>query len=151
MKKPLHYFEGILQLRSPTQEVLDFVRAEIPRSGRAHIAKEKKVPNGVDIYISSQHYLQVLGRKLKLKFGGILEISCRIQTCSHLTSKELYRVSVLFIPLKFGKGDVVKIHDGLWKILLIGNQIQLQNVVSGEKQWLKPEIVQELQKVQQYE
>lgn len=147
MQKPPQYFEGILQLRDPTKEIIDFVRSEIRRSGRAQIAKEKKLKNGIDMYISSQHYLQTLGRILKLKFGGIMEISCRIQTCSHLTSKELYRVSVLFIPLKFAKGDVVKIHDGSWRILLIGNQIQLQNTISGEKKWLKTEIVQELQKV----
>ena len=150
MKKPLHYFEGILQLRSPTMDVLDFVRSEIPKSGRAHIAKEKIVRNGVDFYVSSQHYLQVLGRKLKSKFGGVLDVSCRIQTCSHLTSKDLYRVSVLFVPLKFCKGDVVRFNDSLWRILLVGNQVQLQNVVSGAKKWLKTELVQGLQKIEHY-
>lgn len=147
MQKPQHYFEGILQLRHPTKEIVQFVREEIAKSGRAHIAKEKKVRNGLDVYVSSQHFLQVFGRKLKEKFGGTLVTSCRIQTCSHLTSKDLYRVSVLFEPLSFKKGDVVKIHNELWKVLLINNQVQLQNIVSGEKRWFKLEYVKDLQKV----
>ncbi len=147
MKKPPQYFEGVLQLRHPTEQILDFVYAQIQKDGRAHIAKEKVLKNGIDLFLSSQHYLQALGKKLKEKFGGVMVVSCRIQTCSHLTSKDLYRVSVLFIPLKVTKGDTVKIHEELWKILIINNQIQLQNVVSGQKRWFKPEYVMDLQKV----
>ena len=147
MKKPPQYFEGILQLREPTKEIIEFVYESIAHDGRAHIAKEKKLKNGVDIFVSSQHYLQALGRKLKIKFGGIMVVSCRIQTCSHLTSKDLYRVSVLFVPLKFGKGDTVKIHDDLWKVLIINNQVQLQQQVSGEKRWFKLDYMKDLEKV----
>ena len=74
-------------------------------------------------------------------------VSCRIQTCSHLTSKDLYRVSVLFVPLKFGKGDTVKIHEDFWRVLIINNQVQLQNVASSEKRWFKLDYVKDLQKV----
>lgn len=147
MQKPPQYFEAILQLRHPTKEILAFAREGIIKSGRAHIAKEKNVPNGVDMYVSSQHFLQNFGKRLKEKFGGILVISCRIQTCSHVTSKDLYRVSVLFKPLKISKGDVVKIQEGLWKVVLINNQVQVQNVSSGEKKWLKLDVVERLYKV----
>jgi len=147
MQKPPQYFEGILQLRHPTQEIIKFVHEQIVKDKRAHIAKEKKLKSGIDIFISSQHYLQALGRKLKIKFGGTMVISCRIQTCSHLTSKDLYRVSVLFEPLKVAKGDTVKIHNKLWKVLLINNQVQLQHTLSGEKRWFKIEYVKDLQKV----
>lgn len=147
MQKPPQYFEGVLQLRHPTPEIIQFAHEQIAKDGRAHIAKEKKLKTGLDIFISSQHYLQALGRKLKEKFGGTMVISCRIQTCSHLTSKDLYRVSVLFEPLKITKGDTVKIHDKFWKVLLISNQIQLQNILSGEKKWFKIDYVKDLQKV----
>lgn len=147
MQKPSNYFEGVLQLRSTLQEVLDFARSEITREGKAHIAKEKKLKNGVDFWVSSQHHLQNVGKRLKEKFGGILVISCRLHTKSHLTSKELYRVSVLFKSLQFKKGDVIKFNDEEWKVLLINNQVQLQNTVSREKKWVRPEIVESAGKV----
>lgn len=147
MQKPPQYFEGVLQLRSPTKEIVQFVKQQIVEEGKAHIAKEKKLKDGVDFYISSQHYLQVLGKKLKERFGGILIVSCRLQTKSHLTSKELYRVSVFFKPLSTKKGQVLKLHDELWKVLLVDNQVQLQNVKSGEKKWLKLDVAEKLQKV----
>ncbi|MBI4141287.1 hypothetical protein HY485_05615, partial [Candidatus Woesearchaeota archaeon] len=87
------------------------------------------------------------GKKLKEKFGGILEISCRLHTKSHLTSKDLYRVSVLFKSLPFNKGDIIKFNDEEWKILLINNQVQLQNIRNGEKKWVKPEVVENVLKV----
>ena len=147
MQKPSNYFEGVLQLRTLSNEVIDFARSEITREGKAHIAKEKKLKTGVDFWVSSQHHLQNVGKRLKDKFGGILEISCRLHTKSHLTSKDLYRVSVLFKSLPFNKGDVIKFLGEEWKILLINNQVQLQNIVSGEKKWVKPVIVETALKV----
>ncbi|MBI4140231.1 hypothetical protein HY485_00170 [Candidatus Woesearchaeota archaeon] len=147
MQKPSNYFEGVLQLRTLSNEIIDFARSEITREGKAHIAKEKKLKTGVDFWVSSQHHLQNVGKKLKEKFGGILEVSCRLHTKSHLTSKELYRVSVLFKSVPFKKGDIIKFVDEEWKILLINNQVQLQNTKTGQKKWVKIDIVEQATKV----
>lgn len=142
MKKPSNYFEGVLQLRYPSREMLGFARREICKDNKAHIAKEKKLDNGVDLWVSSQHHLQTVGKKLKEKFGGVLEVSCRLHTKSHVTSKELYRVSVLFKSLPFKKGDVIKLNNEDWKILLINNQVQLQNIKTGQKKRVKIDVVE---------
>ena len=148
MQKPSQYFEGILQLRSPTNEIVAFVKEQVVNNGNVHIAKEKKWKNGVDMYFSSQHFMQGLGKKLKDKFHGVLIVSRRLHTQSHLTSKMVYRVSVFFRPLTVLKGDLVKISDESWKVLLISNQAQVQNLVSGEKKWLKLDVLEQLQKVE---
>ena len=132
-EKHVLYFEGVLQLRGCTDEVLDWAHDEIIRAGRAKIAKAKEVPGGVDIYLSSQHYMQSLGRKLQQRFGGIVKVTGRLYTTSHVTSRDIYRMAVLFKQMPFKTGDVVKLHGEEWKVLSVGNQIRMQNIKSGEK------------------
>ena len=95
------YFEGILQLRETTDEIANWVRNKVQKDAKAVITKEKPVTNGIDLYFNDQHYLQSLGKKLKLQFGGTLTISRRLHTVHKITSKLLYRVSVLYKPLPF--------------------------------------------------
>jgi NMD protein affecting ribosome stability and mRNA decay len=131
--KPPDYFEGVLQLRSISDEVLDWVHDEILSAGKARIAKAKDVKGGIDVYLSSQHYMQALGRKLQQRFGGVLKITTRLHTRNPVTSKNVYRITVLFRQLPFKKGIVIALHGEQWKILALGNQVSLQNVQSGKK------------------
>ncbi len=127
------YFEGILQIRDGNAELLNWIRDRIKSDGKARIAKEKKVTNGVDLYLSEQHYLQNLGRKIKEKFTGILKISMRQHTTDKMTSKLLYRVTVLFKVLPFKRGDIVTLHGEQVEILRIANRAQIKDVKSGKK------------------
>lgn len=130
---PSDYFEGILQIRDPTDELLDWIRKRIQTQERARIAKEKKVTNGVDFYISSQHYLQNLGRQLKDKFGGILKVSKRLHTMDKMTSRHVYRVTVLFQPLPFKRGDMLMLQGEQVEILRVSKKVQIKNLRTGEK------------------
>lgn len=132
-ERPKDYFEGILQIRHGNQELLKWVQDRIKADGRARVAKEKKVKNGVDVYISDQHYLQNLGRQLKHKFIGILKVSKRLHTTDKMTSKLLYRVTVLFKVLPFKRGDIVTLHGEQVEVLNIGNRAQVKVVKSGAK------------------
>jgi len=127
------YFEGILQIREGNAELLNWIRDRIKSDGKARIAKEKKVTNGVDLYLSEQHYLQNLGRKIKEKFTGILKISKRQHTTDKMTSKLLYRVTVLFKVLPFKRGDIVTLHGEQVEILRIANRAQIKDLKSGAK------------------
>jgi NMD protein affecting ribosome stability and mRNA decay len=131
--RPKDYFEGVLQIRYGNQELLEWVKNRIKTDGRARVAKEKKVTNGVDVYISDQHYLQNLGRQLKRKFTGILKVSRRLHTVHKMTSKLLYRVTVLFKVLPFKRGDIVTVHGERVEVLNIGNRAQVRDVKSGAK------------------
>ena len=140
-ERPKDHFEGILQIRDPTDELLDWIRKRIHSQQRATIAKEKKVTNGVDLYISSQHYLQNLGKQLKEKFGGVLKVSMRLHTVDRMTSRQLYRVTVLFQPVPFKRGDIVTLHGEKVEILRIGKKAQVKNIATGKKSEISLEIL----------
>jgi len=127
------YFEGILQIRGGNKELLDWINNRIIADGRARVAKEKKVANGIDLYISDQHYLQNLGRKIKEKFTGILKVSKRLHTMHKMTSKHVYRVTVLFKVLPLKRGDIVTVHGEQVEILTIKHRAQIKNIKSGAK------------------
>ena len=59
------YFEGILQVRNPSEEVLDFIAKEVEKKGDVFVAKAKQTQNGIDLYISSQRFLRSIGNKLQ--------------------------------------------------------------------------------------
>ena len=92
------YFEAILQLRNPKSEIIDFINKalEKEKSKGVFLTKEEEVTNGIDYYITSKRFASKLGRLLKKKFKGELKLSPRLFTKDWLTSKDVYRLSVLF-------------------------------------------------------
>ena len=90
------YYEGILQLRNPNEEALNFIRNQFKNNKKAWISKQEKLKTGIDYYISSNSFLMALGKKLKKSFKGDLKISRRLHTQNRLTSKHVYRVTVCF-------------------------------------------------------
>ena len=113
--------------------MLAWIHNRIKTDNRARVAKEKKVTNGVDVYVSDQHYLQNLGRQLKHKFTGILKVSKRLHTVDKMTSKHLYRITVLFKVLPFKRGDIAILHGEQVEVLNIGNRAQVKDLKSGAK------------------
>lgn len=96
MDKNPQYFEGILQLRNPNEEVLNFIRNQFKNNEKAWIAKTEGLKTGIDFYVSSNRFLLSLGKKLKKSFKGELKTSRKLHTQNRLTSKRVYRVTVLF-------------------------------------------------------
>ena len=127
------YFEGILQLRNPNNEVISFIKSQIKKRAGVFITKEQKVNNGIDFYITSQKYLQALGKKLKKSFQGELKISSKLHTKNKLTSKNVYRVNVLFRPAKCSLGDVLNFKGTEIKILKMGKKILAKEIKTGKK------------------
>lgn len=139
MDKHPDYYEGILQLRDASKEVVDFVRNQVEQRRNVWIAKEKRVGNGIDFYFSSQRYLRALGKKLKTKFNGELKESRKLHTQSHLTSKRVYRVNVFFRLLPFKKGDIITHRGDKIKIKSTGKLISGVEVKTGKKVSFKAE------------
>ena len=127
------YFEGILQLRNPTQELLDFVRNRVRKDNKAFIAKEEPVSGGIDLYLSSNHYLQNLGMLLKKSFPGELKISRRLYSRSHLTSRQLYRVNVMFRLSDLRKGQQVTYRGTLHEIVSLAGKVALRSTTTGKR------------------
>ena len=129
-----NYYEGTLQLRNPTKEVIQFAKNFIERNDKIFIAKESKVKGGVDLILSSQKIMQKIGKRLQKSFGGELKISRRLFSMNRLTSKAVYRVTVLFRLHKFKIGDIVKVGAKLIKITRIQqNKVFGIDVDSGKK------------------
>ena len=130
------YFEGILQLRNPTDELIDYVKRKVLKDDKAAITMEKTVRGGFDLYFSSQRYLRALGKKLPEVFTGSVKFSRSLHTISKSTGKPLYRVTVLFKLLPFKKGNTFDINQEEWTIMRVDNKVHVMNKKSGKKKTL---------------
>lgn len=132
-QKHYKYFEGILQLRNPNDEVINFIEEEFRRQKKPVISKEIKIKGGCDLYFLSRKFLSALGKKLKQKFPGVLKSSATLHTKSK-TGEDLYRVTILFRLLNFKKGDIVKVANEDFEVITVmENQVMTKNKKSGEK------------------
>ena len=128
-----NYYQGILQLRNIGNEVIEFAINEIKKDESAYVSQVKKVANGVDIYISQQKFLRSLGNRLQKRFGGQIVVSRRLHTRSKLTSRDLYRVSVLFRLPSFKKGDIIGYRGSKIKIINMHKKVFAKDIATGKK------------------
>lgn len=133
------YYEGILQLRNHSKKLLDWVLKKIRDDDRAAVTKMKKVTGGLDLYITSQKYLRILGKKLKERFVGEYKETRTLHTQEKTSGKGLYRVTILFREWPYTVGDEITLKGETLKILSLGNQIRVQNIETGKKFFIKPE------------
>lgn len=96
------YYEAVIQLRaSPDElerleEVRRFVQNRINERPSVTISKVKEFGYGVDIYMSSQSYARAIGKKLTHAFKGDLKVTRTLHTMDRMTSKQVYRGTVMF-------------------------------------------------------
>ena len=127
-----NYYQGILQLRDVSDEVMDFVYSQIQKRPDVAVTKTAKLDNGKDLYLTSQKFIRILGKKLRESFGGELKVSSKLHTRNR-QGRDLYRINVLFRPLKYKRGDIVLIRGDEVKLLQIGNRIFARNLKTGKK------------------
>ena len=133
MKLPRsNYFQGILQLRDVNDEILSFVQNQLKKRKDVAVTRTVKFSNGVDLYITSQKFVRILGKKLKESFGGELKTSAKLHT-KNKQGKDLYRVNVLFKLSKYKKGDVVAIRGDKVRLISIGKKIFARDLSTGKK------------------
>jgi nonsense-mediated mRNA decay protein 3 len=128
-----NYYEGILQLRNPTKEVIRAVRNMVEGNDLIFTAKEARVKGGFDLFLSSQKIMQVIAKNLQKRFGGEIKISKKLYGIDRQTSKNIYRVTVLFRLPKFKVGDVVKAGNRLVKITKMGSKVFGIDTEKGKK------------------
>lgn len=126
------YYQGILQLRDVTDEVVRFAYNQVKKRNDVVITKVVKLPNGMDCYINSQKFIRALGRKLKESFGGELTISSKLHTKSN-DGRDLYRVNALFRMLRYRKGDIVSVRGDRVRLISIGKKIFARDLKTGKK------------------
>ena len=127
-----NYYQGILQLRDVNEEIISFVYNQIRKRDDVAIAKTIKFPNGLDLYITSQRFIRMLGKKLRDSFGGELKISSKLHSRSK-EGKELHRVNVFFRLSKYKRGDIVEVRGDKVKLISMGKNIFARNLKTGKK------------------
>lgn len=137
-------YNGLLQLRNPSKEILAFVQYELKKATEknVHCIKEEDVTNGRDYQITDAKYAQHLGRMLQNAFGGELVITAKLVSRSKETSKDLYRTTVLFRYPKFRKGDVVSYKGRDVRIINFSKKVYVIDLKSNKKEQVSYESVQ---------
>lgn len=125
------YFEGTVQLRNVSSKVISFARRFVEKHD-AYIAKEVHHKNGVDLLVSSQKVMQKLGKELQFVFGGQLTITRKLFSKNKVTSKNIYRLTVLFRQRSVKKGQVITVKGEKFKVVLVGNKVGAKNVETGK-------------------
>lgn len=129
------YFEGTLQIREATSELLDFVRRDIAKHAKdgVHVTKESGKGKNIDFRLTSAKYMRALGKKLKQKFNGELTETSKLFSRNKQTSKDIHRISVLFKMRKYKIGDVVKSRERNVRIKTMGKRVSGVDVETGKK------------------
>ncbi|MAG78020.1 hypothetical protein CL616_01505 [archaeon] len=90
------YFEANIQLRPYNKEVFEWIMKQIDKRKGVFVSKLVEYKTGIDIYISDQRFARRLGKKLKDTFKGELKITRTLFSQDKMTSKLIYRGTVLF-------------------------------------------------------
>jgi len=127
------YFQGILQLRNPSDDILEYVYNQVDQDDSVAITKVKKLKTGLDLYFTSQKYLQALGKKLQSRFGGELKVSSKLFSRNRQTSKDIYRVNVLFRMPSFRKGSIITYRGDRIQVISVNKRIYGKSLSTGKK------------------
>jgi NMD protein affecting ribosome stability and mRNA decay len=95
-EKHARYFEAIIQLRPADPKLVDYVVNFIEKSNQAKITNVEELKTGINLFITSKRVAMAVGKRLKAVFPGELTLSRTLHTRDRLTSKDVYRVTVLF-------------------------------------------------------
>ncbi|MFQ5620898.1 MAG: NMD3-related protein [Candidatus Nanoarchaeia archaeon] len=133
-KKDIHnaqYFEGILQLRNVTAEILEYVENQIEMEDQ-HVAKIVNLKGGKDYYMGDNKFILKLGKKLKEKFSGDLKTSSSLYSVSKETSKEIHRLTVLFRHVPFKYGTILNWRGKKIKVTRLGPKVEIKDTATGK-------------------
>ena len=89
------YYEAILQLR-PRNLALIKLTLDYIKDGNFLISKEIDKKFGLDLYLNNKKGAVNIARKLKKMFKGEIKLSRKLYSVDRMTSKRLWRVTVLF-------------------------------------------------------
>ena len=130
-KKHISYFEGTLQLRRPSKQILSFISNFLIKE-QVVVAEKQKLDTGMDIKVSNQKKLLVLGVKLQKRFGGKLKTSKKLFSKNKQTSKEIYRVNVFYQAPLYKKGDVIVYDENIFLVESLGKKVKVKNLMTSK-------------------
>ncbi len=130
--KNIGYYEGVLQLRNPNDEVFAYINKQLFEEPKVRIVKKRRMADGVDYYLNDQRFLQKLGKRLQERFNAQLKTSIKLHSTSRMTSRKVYRVTVLARIPSFEVGQIVEVHGKPMKVLEIKKNVRMQEIKTGK-------------------
>jgi NMD protein affecting ribosome stability and mRNA decay len=106
-----NYFEGEIQLRKVTPEIINYVLKRIGEAGETVPQVVEHDLNSVDIQVSSKKIIRQIANELVRKFGGEMSEHERLHSSDRLTSKLRYRLNMLYKKHDYDKGCVIILED----------------------------------------
>ncbi|MBD3204065.1 hypothetical protein GF327_07235 [Candidatus Woesearchaeota archaeon] len=128
-RRKFGYSEGMLQLRNPRKEIIDFIQSKVKKNRDFSIVEKNPVKAGLNIKFNSKKLLFKLGQELEKRFGGTLKTSSSLTGLNTETSKKFYTLSVYYEPYKFSKGDVIKTDKKLIQVTKPGKQVYGKDLI----------------------
>jgi len=134
-KSNTSYFEAIVQLRN--------IKFEDVEKYFGQITKLEKVRNGFDVYMASSQKAKNIAKHFQ-NLGAQTKLSATLHTKDKITSKDLYRLTILVKFPDYKKGDILNIDNMPWKIVKY-NPLTARNLFTGKSSPIKithPDILQ---------
>lgn len=128
-----NYYEGILQLRDVSQQVLDFVEDTCLKEDPNMVAYVKEAKNGYDFYMQSNTFLKKLARWIGERFTGEVKSTYTLYTRDTKNNKDLYRMTVLFRQFDIEKGDFIEVRGSRYYVTGVGKKVLLKGEKTGKK------------------
>jgi len=129
------YYQGIFQLIEGTENARKKAQELIQQAHSKGVFMNKFVETEkqCDYYLSDNHYLQQLAKKMQRLFGGTLNTTSTLHTFDHMTSRELHRVTVTLFCFKFERNALIQKGDDVYLVEAVQKDAKLRNIRTQEK------------------
>ncbi len=138
------YFEGQLQMRNINQEILNYVQKRITNAKENVPTVVHHSEYNIDYSVSSRKLIHQIGVELKNKFGGTVKEAAQLFSHDNLSSKNIYRLNVLYKAHEYEKNDIVEIEnlDEPYKITGFNkDRLILCSIKSNKKTHISPNLI----------
>ncbi len=128
------YYEGIVQLRNCTDDSIRLVRRLAKEKMPNMISEEKIVRGGVDFYVKKKSFLRFVASKVQERLGGEVIFSDKIHGIDKLTSKQIFRETVLINLPRLVKKEVVVFDGNVYSVFSVNKtKITLEDLSKKNK------------------
>ena len=128
-----NYFQGILQIRNPSPELLEYVHNAITAKQGVFTSKTITVPNGLDLYLSDNTFIRSLALTIQKLYCVNVMFTSTLHSFDHQKSKELHRLTAMIYCFSCAKGDILEYKHQFYKVKQVQKKAHLINIFSDEQ------------------
>jgi NMD protein affecting ribosome stability and mRNA decay len=129
-------YQAILQVRvhkDRLHDIMEFIVKDLSKRERVRITKEDVHRHGIDLFFNDSLYTKSLSTRLRNHFGGEVKISESLYSVDHQTSKEIYRINVLFRAFPYEKGSVIVLDGKPLQLNSFSKEVKGEVLTTGQR------------------